>query len=172
MLSVASRTALAAMGEEVNMHAAGCGGLGCAPGCSELATTASIQHKWHDTPGDTQEAPTLSYSGCYGSSWFAGNVPCTAHPRGCPASCASEAPSPLRAQRVRRGLSTLSDSEWARVVRALWLMKNTSTADGQARCPNPCDGSVCDGQGDGPCSCDPCPACGKSGGGGAVTFSV
>ena len=115
------------------MHAAGCGGLGCAPGCSELATTASIQHKWHDTPGDTQEAPTLSYSGCYGSSWFAGNVPCTAHPRGCPASCASEAPSPLRAQRVRRGLSTLSDSEWARVVSALWLMKNTSTADGQAR---------------------------------------
>ena len=50
----------------------------------------------------------------------------------CPAQCETDAPSPLDAPRVRRGLSTLSAEDITRFANAVHIMKNLSTAEGQA----------------------------------------
>ena len=106
--------------------------------CDELPSVAPIMHDFHSTPGSSGNgAPTLNYDGCYASSWYMGNVMCSdasddpaMH---CPAACQEPAPSPLLATRVRKGISKLTTEEFERVVAAMWVMKLTKTAEGQAK---------------------------------------
>ena len=106
--------------------------------CDELPSVAPVKHDFHSTPGSSGNgAPTLSYDGCYASSWYTGNVMCSdasddpaMH---CPSACQEPAPSPLLAKRVRKGVSKLTTEEFDKVVEAMWIMKRTKTAEGQAK---------------------------------------
>ena len=107
--------------------------------CDEVASIAGlVQQDPHAPPTGSNHPPHFAFPSCYISTWFAGNVPCTTDQGAeasmrCPSKCASEAPPPTEAKRVRRKLTSLSDAEWQRVVDALWVMKNLTTSEGQAR---------------------------------------
>ena len=96
--------------------------------------TAPIQHVSHSAM--TKRNPDACYDGCYGSSWYPGNVACTPDAADadlrCPTACAVAAAAPHTATRVRRALHTLSDEEWQRVVAALRVLATVGTAEGQA----------------------------------------
>ena len=82
--------------------------------------------------------PVGRVSGCVLSSFNPHNVPCDPDASAecdpelrCPAACATPAPSPHEAPRVRKALHTLTPSEWQRVVDAMWVMRVTPTEVGR-----------------------------------------
>ena len=53
--------------------------------------------------------------------------------QGCPAQCAAPRTERVAKRRVRKAIGQMSDAEWGKVVRAMWLMRNLTEAEGQAR---------------------------------------